>query len=58
MNMEVKDYNGCFVYPEPVKEHIRDIIIDADNEKELFGSLEGYSYLIGRLETEFNITRG
>jgi len=58
MNMEIKDYNGCFVYPEPVKEIIKHIIIDAEMESYLHGSLQGFYHLVGRLETEFNITRG
>ncbi len=56
--MEVKDYKGCLVYPEPVKEIIKHIIIDAEMESYLHGSLQGFYHLVGRLETEFNITRG
>jgi hypothetical protein len=53
-----KEYNGTHLYSTKVKDRIKQMIIEAEQEYNSSGSTLALYYLIGRLETEFNIKRG
>ena len=54
----ISKYNNAYIYPEETKDRIKQMIIEAEREYNMLiiGEM-GLHYLIGRLETEFNLSR-
>ena len=53
----ISKYNNAYIYPDETKDRIKQMIIEAEREYNMSNGEMGLHYLIGRLETEFNLSR-